>query len=52
MVEGVSDRVEFPEADARDLPFPSRSFDVVLSNPTFSNIRGGVSARKPAGPRN
>jgi SAM-dependent methyltransferase len=27
-------------ADARDLPFPPESFDVVLSNLTFSNIRG------------
>jgi len=38
--EGVSDRVEFAEADARDLPFRPGSFDVVLSNLTFSNIRG------------
>ena len=27
-------------ADARDLPFPPESFDVVLSNLTFSNIHG------------
>ncbi len=40
MVEGVSDRVEFVDADARDLPFPPGSFDVVLSNLTFDNIRG------------
>jgi arsenite methyltransferase len=40
MVEGVSERVEFAAADARDLPFPPESFDVVLSNLTFSNIRG------------
>jgi len=40
MVEGVSERVEFADADARDLPFPPGSFDVVLSNLTFSNIRG------------
>ena len=40
MVEGVSERVEFFDADARDLPFPPDSFDVVLSNLTFSNIRG------------
>jgi arsenite methyltransferase len=38
MVEGVSERVEFTVADARDLPFPPGSFDVVLSNLTFSNI--------------
>jgi arsenite methyltransferase len=40
MVEGVSERVEFVAADARDLPFPPESFDVVLSNLTFSNIHG------------
>jgi len=37
MVEGVSERVELADADARDLPFPPGSFDVVLSNLTFSN---------------
>jgi arsenite methyltransferase len=41
MAEGVSERVEFVHADARDLPLPPESFDVVLSNLTFSNIRGG-----------
>jgi arsenite methyltransferase len=39
-IEGVSERVEFGDADARDLPFPPGSFDVVLSNLAFSNIRG------------
>jgi len=40
MAEGVSERVEFVDADARDLPFPPGSFDVVLSNLTISNIHG------------
>jgi arsenite methyltransferase len=40
MVEGVSERVEFVDADARCLPFPPESFDVVLSNLTFDNIHG------------
>jgi arsenite methyltransferase len=40
MAESVSERVEFVHADARDLPLPPESFDVVLSNLTFSNIRG------------
>ena len=40
MVEGVSDRVELVAANARDLPFPPESFDVVLSNLTFSNVHG------------
>jgi arsenite methyltransferase len=38
MAEGVSDRVEIATADARELPFPSESFDMVLSSLTFSNI--------------
>jgi arsenite methyltransferase len=40
MVEGVSERVEVVDADARDLPFPPESFDVVLSSLTFDNIHG------------
>jgi len=31
--------VELFDADARDLPFPSASFDVVVSSLTISNIR-------------
>jgi arsenite methyltransferase len=31
-IEGVSDRVEVKEGDARQLPFPDDSFDVVVSN--------------------
>jgi arsenite methyltransferase len=38
--EGVSERAEFVDADARDLPFPSESFDLVVSNLTFDNIHG------------
>jgi SAM-dependent methyltransferase len=38
MVEGVSDRVSVVDADARDLPFPSASFDVVVSSLAISNI--------------
>jgi arsenite methyltransferase len=37
-IEGVSERVELVNADARALPFPPESFDVVLSNLAFSNI--------------
>jgi arsenite methyltransferase len=39
-IEGVSERVELVSADARDLPFPPGSFDVVLSNLALSNIAG------------
>jgi ubiquinone/menaquinone biosynthesis C-methylase UbiE len=37
--EGVRDRVEIVDADARDLPFASASFDLVVSSLALSNIR-------------
>ena len=37
-IESVSERVELVNTDARDLPFPPESFDVVLSNLALSNI--------------
>jgi arsenite methyltransferase len=39
-IERVSDQVEFVEADARDLPVLSNSYDVVVSNHAFANIHG------------
>ncbi|MGH3096235.1 MAG: class I SAM-dependent methyltransferase [Streptosporangiales bacterium] len=39
-MEGVADRVEFADADARDLPWPVGSFDVVVSNLAIHNITG------------
>jgi arsenite methyltransferase len=39
VAEGVRDRVELVDADARDLPFPAATFDVVLSSLAISNIR-------------
>lgn len=39
VVEGMSDRVEIIDGDARDLPFPSASFDVVVSNMVIHNVR-------------
>jgi arsenite methyltransferase len=44
--EGISERVEFVDADARVLPFAPEAFDVVLSNLTFDNIRGGEERAK------
>lgn len=38
LLEGVQERVELVEADARELPFPSDSFDVVVSHITIHNI--------------
>ncbi len=32
LLEGVSDRVEFKQCDAREMPFESESFDVVVSS--------------------
>jgi arsenite methyltransferase len=39
VAEGVRGRVELADADARDLPFASASFDVVVSSLAISNIR-------------
>jgi SAM-dependent methyltransferase len=37
-IEGVAERVEVKTADARQLPFPDASFDVVVSNIALHNI--------------
>jgi len=42
VVEGVRDRVDVVNADARDLPFRSASFDVVVSSLTIHNIPGSL----------
>jgi arsenite methyltransferase len=39
-LEGVAERVEVRNADARRMPFPDGSFDVVLSNVCLHNIAG------------
>ena len=38
MIEGVADKVEVHTGDARKLPFPDASFDVVLSSNALHNI--------------
>ena len=38
MIEAVADRVEVHTGDARKLPFPDASFDVVLSSMALHNI--------------
>ena len=40
--EGVGDRVKVETGDARKLPFPDRSFDVVVSSLTIHNIPDAV----------
>jgi arsenite methyltransferase len=44
--EGVSDRVEVLDADARQLPFPEASFDVVLSSLVIHNIKDQLGRRQ------
>jgi len=39
-LEGVAERVEIRNGDARRMPFPDGSFDVVLSNVCLHNIAG------------
>ena len=46
IAEGVSDRVEVVDADARWLPFPSSSFDLVVSNLAIHNIRDADERRQ------
>ena len=44
--EGVRGRVELADADARDLPFASASFDLVVSSLAISNIREAAGGRR------
>ena len=39
VLEGVDDRVDVYDGDARELPFRGGSFDLVMSNLTLHNIR-------------
>jgi SAM-dependent methyltransferase len=44
--EGVSDRVEVQTADMRKLPFPDRSFDVVVSCAAIHNLYNAADRTK------
>jgi len=46
IAEGVADRVSLADADARDLPFPDGSFDVVVSNLVIHNISDDEGRRQ------
>ena len=37
-IEGVTDRIEIKNGDARQLPFPNKSFDVIVSSLVLHNI--------------
>jgi SAM-dependent methyltransferase len=39
-IEGVRDRVVFQNASAGSLPFPNETFDIVVSNLTFHEVKG------------
>src|SRR5262249_53336210 len=45
-LEGVAERVEVRRADARDLPFPDASFDIVVSNFVVHEMQTGPERRK------
>lgn len=45
-IEGASDRVTFQKASASKLPFEDESFDVVVSNLTFHEVRDTADKRK------
>lgn len=44
-VEGVADRVEVKDGDARSLPFPDSCFDVVLCRAVLHNLKGDEERR-------
>ena len=45
-LEGVSDRIKIHEGDMRELPFPDRSIDVVVSSWAIHNIDGAEERKK------
>ncbi len=46
LAEGVSENTSFQRASASELPFPDETFDLVVSNLTFHEVKGGQG--KPA----
>jgi ubiquinone/menaquinone biosynthesis C-methylase UbiE len=44
--EGVADRIEVRDADARDLPFADATFDVIVSSLVLHNIHGRAEREK------
>ena len=46
VIEGVDDRVSFQKASALSLPFEDQSFDAVVSNLTFHEVRDAKDKRE------
>lgn len=46
-IEGVRDRVVFQKASAVSLPFPDESFDIVVSNLVFHEVKDSPDKRVP-----
>src|SRR3954466_7668625 len=44
--EGVADRIEVHNADARQLPFPDNTFNVIVSSLVLHNIHGRIERAK------
>jgi SAM-dependent methyltransferase len=47
-IEGVTDRIEVKEGDARNLPFSNELFDVVVSNFVLHEMQTGTERKKMA----
>ena len=46
MIEGVRDRVTFQQGSAASVPFPDESFDLVVSNLTFQEVKEAPDKRQ------
>lgn len=48
-LEGVADRVEFQEVDARHMPFAAAQFDVIFASLSLHHVGSGDERRRAAG---
>ena len=47
-LEGVADRVDLQEVDARKMPFPDASFDVVFASLSLHHVGNGADRKQAA----